>query len=590
MFCRIVAQAPSTIYQFEDERIFEFTDGDVYALSDGNVMAIHMLRTPNEDRGFDQIAIHEFDTCGLVNQNVIRIEPLFGISYISDFHERGDSIFLIGQGGSTPGEHSYSEGFIMVLHRRTLAGRYHYFRSRQGTSIFNIDFLPRGGIVAFGVSQSTMAQPSQYFTFFLDEDYKMTSARRFLGSGSFSGNVTTIDDERFLIRSSQNLFMMDDSFNVLWNKTFDRPVSGERSIVETDGVVLLINGWYDDTELQVLKIDLEGNILWSSPRLNNKLGLDNNVRLLSAHEGGYYVIQQSYEFEQYEGDIEITRLLSGGVISNQFAIGTPKNEERFEWMREAAVVNDDVYVMMRTINGALKLYRLAANSVDCGYTEFNYANSDSYNWFYDENHIPMAQLTFEMGVYSVTASPLDLPIPDVCEKPYAEYNLLPDDTVLCEGYTINIDLSIIDEAVFWADGFGTGINENAKYRVIDKPGTYAYGYGSCQTELAETVHIEQEDCRCKVFIPSVFSPNNDGINDRFDIYSPCEIREIASIKIFDRWGSRVFAKSEGSISWDGTVLGQPCPTGMYVYEVIYKDVGLPIPNHVSVKGDVFLCR
>jgi gliding motility-associated-like protein len=59
-----------------------------------------------------------------------------------------------------------------------------------------------------------------------------------------------------------------------------------------------------------------------------------------------------------------------------------------------------------------------------------------------------------------------------------------------------------------------------------------------------------------IYIPNVFSPNGDGINDRLLISAASEVEEIESMEIFDRWGDLVFAArnfppNDPDYSWDG---------------------------------------
>ncbi len=69
-------------------------------------------------------------------------------------------------------------------------------------------------------------------------------------------------------------------------------------------------------------------------------------------------------------------------------------------------------------------------------------------------------------------------------------------------------------------------------------------------------------------LPNAFSPNNDGINDRFNIIaenidnSPFVIEEF---KIFSRWGSLVYDNDTPIEGWDGTDGSNPLPTDSYKY-------------------------
>jgi gliding motility-associated-like protein len=69
-----------------------------------------------------------------------------------------------------------------------------------------------------------------------------------------------------------------------------------------------------------------------------------------------------------------------------------------------------------------------------------------------------------------------------------------------------------------------------------------------------------------IFIPNVFSPNNDGNNDKFIITINGEIiTQNASMMIFNRWGNKLF-ESSSKMEWDG----KDTADGTYYYVVIIK--------------------
>jgi gliding motility-associated-like protein len=72
-----------------------------------------------------------------------------------------------------------------------------------------------------------------------------------------------------------------------------------------------------------------------------------------------------------------------------------------------------------------------------------------------------------------------------------------------------------------------------------------------------------------VWIPNSFSPNNDGINDSFKIIT--HGLKNYSIKIYNRWGERVFTTKERRNYWDGNNNGTKCPEGIYIFEITYED-------------------
>ena len=103
------------------------------------------------------------------------------------------------------------------------------------------------------------------------------------------------------------------------------------------------------------------------------------------------------------------------------------------------------------------------------------------------------------------------------------------------------------------------------------------------------INVKYEDCE-RVYIPTVFSPNNDRINDRFFIQDGGNVLEINSLKIFDRWGGLVFQSfktlpNDELAGWDGYINNKPAATDVYVYvaEILFKNGETTVR-----KGDITL--
>ncbi|MFQ5448786.1 MAG: gliding motility-associated C-terminal domain-containing protein, partial [Saprospiraceae bacterium] len=89
----------------------------------------------------------------------------------------------------------------------------------------------------------------------------------------------------------------------------------------------------------------------------------------------------------------------------------------------------------------------------------------------------------------------------------------------------------------------------------------------------------------RIYIPSAFSPNGDGINDVFTAYG--KFNEIESLQVFNRWGCMVW-NTRGDVPWNGTFKGQPAQPGVYVYLLRYTDTRTEEEKMKS--GDVVLVR
>jgi gliding motility-associated-like protein len=95
-----------------------------------------------------------------------------------------------------------------------------------------------------------------------------------------------------------------------------------------------------------------------------------------------------------------------------------------------------------------------------------------------------------------------------------------------------------------------------------------------------------------VYVPNVFSPNGDDINDYFTLYTKADVINITDFRVFTRWGEVVFKRDEilpnvDQLGWDGKMNGEALLPGVYVYTatVNYSD-GLK----EVLKGDISIVR
>ncbi len=105
-----------------------------------------------------------------------------------------------------------------------------------------------------------------------------------------------------------------------------------------------------------------------------------------------------------------------------------------------------------------------------------------------------------------------------------------------------------------------------------------------------TIEINADNCPdCQLYIPNAFSPNQDGFNDAFQVFSNCmPIR--FQIQIFDRWGSLVFESQQSDQGWEGRINGQDAAIGTYTYFVKWEYLDRRVLQQEIRKGDLVLIR
>lgn len=93
---------------------------------------------------------------------------------------------------------------------------------------------------------------------------------------------------------------------------------------------------------------------------------------------------------------------------------------------------------------------------------------------------------------------------------------------------------------------------------------------------------------CPPYVPQVFTPNNDGYNDWFNIQGLYDIFERHQLLIYNRWGTLIF-EGNNDLRWDGranrglTNQGDLLPVGTYYYVLHLNDT-----NYKPLTGFVYM--
>lgn len=90
----------------------------------------------------------------------------------------------------------------------------------------------------------------------------------------------------------------------------------------------------------------------------------------------------------------------------------------------------------------------------------------------------------------------------------------------------------------------------------------------------------------ELLIPTAFSPNGDGINDKFRVMN----RDLVKfrLQVYNRWGEKVFETTDFTSGWDGTFRGVEQEMGVYVWTCDYMLQGQT--KSTITKGNVTLIR
>lgn len=128
-------------------------------------------------------------------------------------------------------------------------------------------------------------------------------------------------------------------------------------------------------------------------------------------------------------------------------------------------------------------------------------------------------------------------------------------------------------------------NPNYLKAIAKPPGSITYTLTVVSNNgcgiATDDVRLEAID---KLFIPTGFTPNSDGLNDEWEIVT-FEDYENGVAEVYNRYGQLVYrGYGKDYQPWDGTFKGQPCSPGVYVYLVNLHN-GKPV-----LKGTLNLIR
>jgi gliding motility-associated-like protein len=139
---------------------------------------------------------------------------------------------------------------------------------------------------------------------------------------------------------------------------------------------------------------------------------------------------------------------------------------------------------------------------------------------------------------------------------------------------INIPASLI-KSLSWSPEFNLSCYQCLNPEILaDKGGllrvqiTNVFG---CTESVTSQITV---DNTFSVFVPNVFSPNGDGINDLITVFADAEqIKEVKSFEIYNRYGEMVFKResfqpNDEYLGWNGTKSDVKLSNDTYLYSII----------------------
>lgn len=146
------------------------------------------------------------------------------------------------------------------------------------------------------------------------------------------------------------------------------------------------------------------------------------------------------------------------------------------------------------------------------------------------------------------------------------------------GYVWSPGTGLNNTNIFNPVGVYTASTDSVEYKLVV---TDAIG---CADSAFVTVYVFRTNPY--VFVPTAFTPNNDGLND---VIRPIAvgIRQINYFAVYNRWGERVFYTTVNKLGWNGIHNGRPQASGVFVWMLEAIDY---TGKKIFLKGTVTLIR
>jgi gliding motility-associated-like protein len=109
----------------------------------------------------------------------------------------------------------------------------------------------------------------------------------------------------------------------------------------------------------------------------------------------------------------------------------------------------------------------------------------------------------------------------------------------------------------------------------------------CTGTASVVIRVEVQD---HIYVPNVFSPDADGENDIFRVYTNMPLANF-EMAVFDRWGGLLFQTDDMSSGWDGSARGKALQPGVYAYFIRfdYAEANGEVEKRL-LEGGVLLVR
>ena len=399
-----------------------------------------------------------------------------------------------------------------------------------------------------------------------DHDLNFVQGSKFIPFES-SGNAMFSSDGGIVGRSGPFVYKFDSDNDIQWAfKTV-----GQQELQNIAGPIESGNGWifesHNSGKSFLYKLDVNGILKWKSQSIEKS----NNGGDLIQWADDRILFTYNSEINggtalSFFGMDNLSLPLFHRTLTHSFSMNT-------------GMIKQEINNEYLTVIGSKSVSANGTKDIENFILQFNLdeLNYDCFSLepalINDNNMFDLETLTFESLDFNAEELTLDLinrikikategliNITDLCLidgeiMPRRESKLIP-----CVD---TWEVSLPSEDFQWDDG----------YREIDRslsiPGIYSARSVDCENQEIIEYTLEKDECDCDIYLPNIFTPNNDNTNDELEIGIFCDVESI-NFSIFNRWGQRIFSSNNIDVSWSGKMNQKDAPAGVYTAILDYK--------------------
>ncbi len=389
---------------------------------------------------------------------------------------------------------------------------------------------------------------------------------------------------------------IDSLGNIIWFKKYQSSMGHDyaRCIVNVEGSGLLIGGTagslYSPTNdfASLFKIDYAGNILWAKT-IGESFNENGVIDIFVTNDGSIVLTGVSLR----DGKVDIPESRVSFLIKTNDCLNSSINEKVLDIVatdvgitkrteplkRTPSLFPTPVYftsyenpkdLVVETLNSDSNLVDININFTNCTDVEFETSFND-VAWSFTEGDTVFsssANYTYPaLGTYTYSLTAYDECLADtvkivqelvIDESKFTIPKHLGEDDFLCQGTHI-VNAQVNADSYLWSTG------ETTEYIEITSTGAYWVKVEVNGCFYKDTIVTTMVDCggtsdEIEYFIPNIFTPNNDGVNDFLSV----ENIEELNFTVRNRWGIIVFESTAKQIEWNGkNEAGKEVDEGIY---------------------------